>query len=425
MTTTANLYSRAMPKPPGPRTAGTSSSNPATTPAPANTCGTSTPAKTSPAKTKRPFLHQVDLIRSTTFALVIFVHVLTQTTDELNSIGVNGTSLFFHATRYTFFALTGFVLMYQYQDREDFRAVSFWRRRMKLVIIPYILWSAIYWMVIGMWSYGRASEIPTALGEFWHQLIWGMAAFHLYFLLVMLQVYLLFPALRWLIAATRGHHGLLLGGSLALQAATYLVITYWTPPQAWSNVWWHHYATIFPYQFFVIAGALAAVHRAEFDQWITGKGRWLAAATAGTGAFALGVYLYGAFVDGAIHSNDSAFAVTLLPFLICAVASIYAMGRHWAANVRPHAPRFGKAVAYASNRSFPVFLVHVMVLFFLLLPKTDGVPTLISALGQPWATITVYFLTVAGSLAVVEVLRRLPGSVYLTGRPRLPFRWQI
>ena len=41
-------------------------------------------------------------------------------------------------------------------------------------------------------------------------------------------------------------------------------------------------------------------------------------------------------------------------------------------------------------------------------------------LGAPWATIVVYLGTLAGSLLVVEALRRMPGSAYLTGRPRLP-----
>ncbi|MFT3660301.1 MAG: acyltransferase [Gordonia sp. (in: high G+C Gram-positive bacteria)] len=371
---------------------------------------------------KRPYLFQVDLIRSTTFALVIFIHALTRTTDEIGSIGTNSTALLFHATRNIFFALTGFVLMYQYAGRADFRAGWFWRRRMKLVIVPYILWSAVYWAVIGMWSYGRLDEIPHSLDEFWNQLKWGTAGFHLYFLLVMLQVYILFPAIRLLVTKTRGHHAALLATSLGVQIAVYAVITYWTPPASWAGWWWHHYATVIPYQFFILLGAVAAVHREELDGWIRGRGRALTAALIGAGAFALGVYLYGALTRGEVFSHDSPFSVTLLPFMVLAVPAIYAMGLHWATDVRPYSPRFGRVVAYASNRSFPVFLVHVLILFLLLRPKTDGEPTLVHALGQPWGTTATYLLTVALSLVVVEVLRRLPGSVYLTGRPRLPLR---
>lgn len=406
----------------------TTTSEPAAVSAPSYTAtGTAVDRSATGATSngKRPYLHQIDMIRATTFALVIFVHTLTLTTSEMTSVPVNATALLFHGTRNIFFALTGFVLMYQYQGRADFRATSFWRRRMKLVILPYILWSAVYWVITGMWAYGRLGDVPLHLDEFVEQLKWGTAGFHLYFLLVMLQVYLLFPAVRWLVDKTRGHHLTLLAVSLALQAATYAVISHWTPPQSWDGYWWHHYATFVPYQFFIFYGAVAAANRERVDAWLRGKGAVLGGFVVGTGALAVGVYLYGARTNGAVHSSDSAFSLTLLPFLLTAVTGIYAMGRHWAETVRPRSQRFATVVSYAANRSFPVFLVHVLVLFFLLRAMTGDEPALVHALGQPWGTLVTYVLAVAISLVVAEGLRRLPFSEYLTGRARLPFRWQI
>ena len=75
---------------------------------------------------------------------------------------------------------------------------------------------------------------------------------------------------------------------------------------------------------------------------------------------------------------------------------------------------------YASNRSFPVFLVHVLVLTLIMYPQRNGTSWVRDAIGQPWATLFVYVATLAGSLLLVEILRRLPGSLYLTGRPRIP-----
>ena len=78
-------------------------------------------------------------------------------------------------------------------------------------------------------------------------------------------------------------------------------------------------------------------------------------------------------------------------------------------------------MAYASNRSFGVFLVHVLVLYFVLGMSGHGLDSwVITTLPQPLGTAVVYLATLAGSLLLVEVLRRLPGSVYLTGRERLP-----
>ncbi|MFT4086906.1 MAG: acyltransferase [Gordonia sp. (in: high G+C Gram-positive bacteria)] len=406
------------------------SDSPLATAASAGTAGTATTAAgnaSTPAKAeKRPYLHQVDLIRAVTFALVIFVHSLTQTTAEMTSVPVNATSLLFHSTRNIFFALTGFILMYQYQDRPDFRATNFWRRRMKLVIMPYVVWSAVYWVITGMWAYGRLRDVPTSLDEFWNQLKWGTAGFQLYFLLVMLQVYLLFPAIRWIVQKTRGRHALLLSVSLALQIAAFAIITCWTPPSSWAPYWWHHYATFIPYQFFIFCGAVAASNRKRIDAWLRGKGLVLGAFLIGAAALAVGVYLLGVQMHGDVHSSDAAFELYLLPFLVVSVTAMYAMGRYWAESVRPYSPQFGKVVAYASNRSFPVFLVHVLVLFFLLRPTSDdGRPVILHVLHQPWGTAATYVLTIAISLAAAEILRRMPFASYLTGRPRLPFRWQI
>lgn len=377
-----------------------------------------------PTTAKRPYLHHVDLIRTTTFALVIFVHTLTSTTAEFSSMGTNGTALLFHATRNIFFALTGFVLMYQYLDRSDFRATGFWRRRIKLVIVPYLVWSVLYWIVTVMWADGRVGEIPTSLSELWERIAWGTAAYHLYFLFVMLQVYLLFPLLRKLIAATRGHHWLLLAGSVVVQVTVLSLICYWTPPAGFAELWGHLYATFLPYQLLIVLGALAADHRIAVGEWLRGRGELLGWLLLGTGLLAVGTYVHRVvFNDAPVNDPRSAFELTLLPFIVVAAVSLYAMGLHWAERHRDRTPTTAKVVSYASNRSFPVFLVHVMVLFFLLRPTSDdGQKWLIAHIPQPFATLTVYLCTLAVSLLVVEVLRRLPGSLSLTGRPRLPFR---
>ncbi|MFT3901236.1 MAG: acyltransferase [Gordonia sp. (in: high G+C Gram-positive bacteria)] len=417
-----------------------------------------TVAAPKPAKAKRPYLHQLDLVRATTFSLVIFVHVLTQTADEVNSVGVTSTSLMLHFTRNTFFALTGFVLAYQYFGRQDFTTWSFWRRRIKLVAYPYVIFTAIYFTVKILLPQGRFSRDAKDLGgylwggltgssslrdfpstvsgdlrEFGNNLLWGLGGggFHMYFLFVMVQVYLLFPLLLWLLEATKGFHAVVLTASLALQVLTTVAITHWLPT---TDPWWHHYATFLPYQFFLVLGAVAAIHRDAIARIITGPNRrsvrlGLAAAAILTGGYALFEFhrridAKAALTPDAVpppSASAGAFEPTLLPFLVVAIACLYAAALTWAHYKRDDTPRFARVVTYASNRSFSVFLVHVLVLFFVLGMNWHGEKSwLITHVPQPLGTVVVYVLTVAGSLAVVEVLRRLPGSLYLTGRERLP-----
>lgn len=385
---------------------------------------TQAPSATAPSvgqRSKRAYLHHVDLIRATTFSLVIFVHCLTQTTDEFTSLPVNTTSMLLHFTRNTFFALTGFVLMYQNFDKRDFSTFAFWRRRIKLVIFPYVIWSFIYWVVEDMWVHGRLREVPTSLNEFGKLAMWGLSGFQMYFLFVMLQVYLLFPLVLWLVRATVGKHKWVLLASLAAQLAITVTITYWEPPASVATYWWHNYATFIPYQFFIFYGAIAAVHREEIGRWLSGKGWWLFGALLATAALALGTYLYGVWYDGKpVHDNNSAFYPALVPFLVVAMTCLYAVAAHWGEHWREMTPRFARAVSFASNRSFSVFLCHVLVLFFILYPQMNGRPAMLVLIGEPWSTFVVYLLTLAGSLLLVEILRHLPGSLYVTGRPRLP-----
>ncbi len=376
---------------------------------------------------KRAYLHHLDLIRVTTFSLVIFVHCLTQTTDEMNSLPVNTTSLLFHATRNMFFALTGFVLMYQYVDRPGFSTIEFWRRRLGLVIFPYLIWSAIYWIVKDVWARDRVGDVLSnpigGLEEFARLAGWGLSGFQMYFLFVMLQVYLLFPLVLWLVRATAGRHAILLGTSLAVQVAITCTITYWHPPAKIAGYWWHHYATFVPYQFFILYGAVAAAHREAIADWLSGKGWWLFGALVGTGALAVDVYLGGVwFGDEPVHSSNSAFFPYLLPFIIVMIACLYAAAAHWAEHWRDFTPRFARAVSFGANRSFGVFLAHVLVLFFVLRPRSADQPWVLATFGQPLGTIVTYLATILGALVLVEILRRLPGSRYLTGRPRLPLR---
>ncbi|MFW0788336.1 acyltransferase [Gordonia sp. CPCC 205333] len=372
--------------------------------------------------TRKAYLHHLDLIRATTFSLVIFVHCLTQTTDEDLSVGINSASLLLHFTRNTFFALTGFVLMYQNFDKRDFSTIDFWRRRIKLVIFPYLIWSTIYFVITVMWASGRIGELPFSLREYVWNLSWGLAGFQMYFLFVMLQVYLLFPLVLWLIRKTAGHHGAVLAVSFTVQVALTAAFTHWTPPGYLGTIWWHLYAIFLPYQLFILYGAIAAVHRERIKQWLAGRAWVLTTALLVTAALAVGTYLIRVFVDNQKPLEaSSAFQPTLIPFLVVAIACLYAVALRWNDLWRANTPRFAAAVSWASNRSFGVFLAHVLVLFFILRPTdSSGEPWIMAHIPQPLGTLATYVLTLAGSLIVVEILRRLPGSLYLTGRARMP-----
>ncbi|MEC3980570.1 acyltransferase [Amycolatopsis sp. H20-H5] len=369
------------------------------------------PVRTAAPAAKAPYLHQIDFFRLLTFACVILIHVVGAT-NYPQDVTANAVEAPLHFTREAFFALTGFVLVYQYRGR-SLRAGDFWRRRLPLVAIPYFAWSVFFW------AYSLATEdepvgsAGSALLKLLTELIEGDAWYHLYFLLVTMQVYLLFPLLMKLLRATAGRHRWLLLASGALQVAVVLFMTY--PPGGVSyETITHLFATVVPYQFYALLGAVVAMHFEAVHAWI-GRYRLLIAAALVTVGVVVELVYFGKVGNGDWPQVAAdPFQPYLIPWFLIVIAALYAVSTWWAARRRDH--HFGaRFVAAAANRSFSIFLVHPLALALL----GPAIGPVADRLGAPWTSLVIYLATITGTVLIVELLRRLPCSRALTGRPRL------
>ncbi|MDT8915352.1 acyltransferase [Amycolatopsis sp. PS_44_ISF1] len=362
----------------------------------------------APVSVRPSHLYQLDLFRVITFAFVIFMHVLGATTfpQDVPADAIEGL---LHFTRQAFFALSTFVLVFQYRDR-PLAAGRFWRRRVPLVAVPYVLWSVIYWA----YSMVTADQPPASAGAALRALVieigTGTAWYHLYFLLVTLQVYLLFPLLMKLVGVIRRHPWTVLAVSGAVQVA---VIAFLSDPPAGVDytTTTRFYTTLLPYQFYSVLGAVAGVHLKTVHDWLL-RHRWL---VLGGLVVSLGVAEAGYFSnvrEGLWPELASdAFRLYLIPWFVAAIATIYLAGARWSEGRR----RGSRFVSWAVDRSFAIFLAHPIALALLgpLIALVGDGP------GAPWTTIVVYPATVALTFVIVEILRRLPVSRMLTGRPPL------
>jgi len=366
----------------------------------------------APARTARPHLHQVDLFRILTFACVIGAHVVGNSLDPGNVPG-NAVVVVLHFTRQAFFALTGFVLIYQYGRRPlDTRA--FWRKRFPLVGIPYLAWSVIYWGYSIVAGLHPGESMKSALWRLVFETTTGGAWYQLYFLLVTMQVYLLFPLILKLLRATAGHHRWVLAVSAALQVGALWLMTY--PPALTgrpAGVWNHLYATILPYQFYVVLGAVAAWHIKSLTSAVRRFGPLLVGA--GLVATALSeVYYFRQIHQLPPWQASNVFMPHLLICYTLIIAAQYTLSSWWAGHRRDH-HRAARLVKWGSDRSFGVFLVHPLALQVL----APIIPDIQSDFGLLWGTVVLYICVVAMAIAATEVLRRIPGSLWLTGRPML------
>lgn len=360
----------------------------------------------------RPYLHQVSLFRILTFASVIGVHVLDRSGDP-NSVTANGVMVLLHFPREAFFTLTGFVLMYQYADR-SFAAPHFWRRRFALVGIPYLIWSVFYWgysVITGI----HQESIAGALRRLAIELLTGEAWYQLYFLLVSMQIYLLFPALLRFVRWTAGHHRWVLGASALVQLGMLWALTH--PPTLTgvpAQLWDHLYVTILPYQFYVLFGAVAAWHIGTVDRAVRRFGPLLL-----LGAVSAAVVAELCYQRSVAHGTtpwqaDNVFNPYMAAYFIALIAGLYTLSTWWS-RLRPKYRVVGRISRYGADRSFAVFLAHPIVLELLI----HLYPALHDAVGAAWASIILFVAVLAVTLALVGVIRHAPGSIYLTGRARI------
>jgi peptidoglycan/LPS O-acetylase OafA/YrhL len=307
-----------------------------------------------------------------------------------------------HVSREVFFLLTAFVLVYSYRKRPAVRWPAFWRRRYLLIGVPYVVWSAIYFLLLG------GGWHP---GEFAYRVLTGTAQYHLYFLLVSMQLYLVFPLLRLLLNRTGGRHGRLLAAAVIYQTAAY-----WLLPHRVS----YPDPLLISYAGFVVVGGIAAYHAERF---LALTRRHTKAVLLGTAAMvAAGVAWFAiqvTWMGTEITTASKVFQPIVVLDSLAVAWTFLAAGLAWQERGMP-----GRTwIRAAADASFGVYLSHPLLLMGLVAASTAT--GLSAAAGHvPGAVLTaivvlivvpVTYLTCAAAAAG---LRRTPLSLPLTGHPR-------
>jgi peptidoglycan/LPS O-acetylase OafA/YrhL len=230
-----------------------------------------------------------------------------------------------------------------------------------------------------------------------------------------MQLYLFFPALLWLLRRTAGHHLALFLGSLVLEMAMMAAVHWWQWGGAWAAVQEHDYVLSPLYQFYFLAGGLAAVHFDRFHAWVVGHPRGvlglvLAGAVLHEGAFAIQVA-----VTGSPAMAADSLQPTMVPWSLAVAVGFYAAGVTYARK-RRSASAMSRFIDQASLASFGVYLVHPLWLNVVLgrwLSFGDGVVPPLAGAALAW----IGTLVLSGLFAAVAI--RSPLALALTGRKRL------
>lgn len=342
-------------------------------------------------------------MRLLTFTAVIAVHAIAFTEPPSDRVAA-GAMMLLQFGRNIFFTISAFVLVYAAASR-PIRAGRFWRRRYVYVVVPYVAWTLLY----EAYSTLGPAHARWSLTVFGRDLLYGGAKYHLYFLLVTMQLYLVFPALLSFARRTAPAAWRVLSAVVVLNVA-WLAVVQWVPaprgPAAW--LWQHAYELLPTYSMYVLAGCYAALHLPALQRFVERRPRHLIAAAAGLALAAVGVYA----VQLPFFAPRVAASVVQPANLLSsagAVILLYLVGSRWAGGPR----RWQGTVAMLSDASFGVYLAHPFVLQLML---DHGLGNSAQALPAPLATVLGLAGAIGGGLAITLVARRTPLSLALTGR---------
>ena len=364
---------------------------------------------------RRPHVVAFDLIRLLVIGLVVSVHVLGNVGGPVTPV-LGGFIMVFHTSRELFFLITALVLTYNYGERRNINWPRFWRARYRLVVPAYIVWTLIYFLADTP-PLHPLSAVATLVRR---DLVTGGARYHLYFLLVTMQFYLVFPLVRWLLRRTEGHHGVLLAIAAAYQLALTAAIQLHATGPGPVGSWLHAPSEWLPsYVLYVIAGALAGWHferLAAFTRRHTRAAGLLAEAAACAG---VATYCAELLIG---RQQPVAASIVFQPVVVVETFGfawgLLAAGLRWS----DRGAKGRRIAANGADCSFGIYLAHPLVLQGLvLLARHVGVQQRV--ITAPAPVEVAVLLGVCGpvvygaSWLLSYGLRRTPLSLVLTGRP--------
>jgi len=369
------------------------------------------PKQSVPVKaiTKQPRIMAIEFIRVVVVTFVITSHVMA--TGALYDSTTSGAVwMISHASRNLFVMISALVLWYTYGSRPDFSVKKFYLKRFPLIIIPYATWTIIYQLADGL----KQHTVGDFLSVFWYNFINASAMYHLYFLLVTMQFYLIFPLVRLAFNKFKKYPWRILITSFVLQLGIGTLI-HQSPDISWLNWWLDHPDNfILGYQFYLVGGLIVAANLESIRKWVLAHFKAVWATVITTTVVGLAWY----FLQESMETTADRAADIFQPYFVVQTTAlalaIFAAAFAWA----KRGARGQKLVASIGQDSFGIYLGHVLVINYLIFLQPPGNDPVTALLTFIIAVPSVYLI----SFVSVEILRRTWFSLPLTGRKRTPLR---
>ena len=373
----------------------------------------------------RGYLGQFDSYRVVACCAVVLQHSL------LWNVAVGNTPawafvMLLHFSRTAFFFLTAFLLTYAEIKRP--RPVgTFWGQRLVQIGIPYLAWTGIYWVftMIDSNAWGQAGSL------LWNYAVFGY--YQLYFVVVLLQFYLVFP---WLLRVLRNarHHAAIMVASL-LFALVLAADLHYTQSfgvvggltRSIASVWpWARDPITYQEQF--VAGILVALHFDQIRQFVARRWRQVTAVAAAMCAVATLWYLVAVWTGSDTGRASDLYQPVAFLWFTAAVAALECVTWVW---YRRQARRTGAprrwprafSAEYLAGLTGGIFFCHV--LFLNLVRSALGATGIAPHLGWAGLVALTFVLTMVCAGVCTAMLLRTPLRAVLTGPLRAEQRARL
>ncbi len=291
--------------------------------------------------------HDMYIIRVIATLAVIAIHT-TALDMTLSTLGYYGNQLARFAVP-MFLILSGFLLFQSDLDSRFLPRSQFYRKRFDKILLPYIIWTIFYSLLLHYYFNGM-QNLHMVLPDLIRHLLLGNGFTHLYFVVIIIQLYLLYPFVR---RSFQARPGLILFTSfvLSLLCETLLYLhaigTIHLQPY-YGQI----YLIAFPvWMFYFVLGMYLALKDRNLE--MSGRLSWT-------------VWLFIWIASLALLLWDSqstaSFALTIKPtVMIYAVSSFFLLRsclNHFKA-------QSGTLITWFSEQSFLIYLLHPLMANFL------------------------------------------------------------
>lgn len=281
---------------------------------------------------KRKHIQELYYIRAIAALGILIIHAtgVFAVYSEFNSkamyLGIFANQ-FFRFGSPIFMMISGLVLFYNYRGMEEFDAKGFYKKKLLYIIIPYVIWSVIYF---GYRSY--YSGVPFNIWQITillKEILDGSSFSHLYFMTLIVQFYLILPLfIKFLTKPMRESPIKLFTILFFLQAIVLIYGRYFRDPNATGLVGLfniYYWKSIFGWFFYFLAGGILGIHYGRIANIIEQNIKPISIFYILTTCFYIGQVYYSIWKNtgrdyydnfGSIRPETLIYAIATMPMLI-------------------------------------------------------------------------------------------------------------